>query len=64
MTASKSKLGSSHEISNNIDVTEQIIKAGNILQIPLIDHIIYCEGEYYSIYGDEEKVHEYGKTDL
>ncbi|MCI5584540.1 MAG: JAB domain-containing protein [Lachnospiraceae bacterium] len=49
---------------DDIDVTEQIIKAGNILQIPLIDHIIYCEGEYYSIYGDEEKVHEYGKTDL
>lgn len=32
----------------DIDVTEQIIEAGNLLQIPVIDHIIVSNSDYYS----------------
>lgn len=32
--------------------TDRIIKCGNILDIPLMDHIIYSENNYYSIYDE------------
>lgn len=32
--------------------TDRIINCGNILGIPLMDHIIYAENNYYSIYDE------------
>ncbi len=40
----------------DISITGRIIECGNILDIPLMDHIIYCEGKYYSIYDEMEQV--------
>jgi DNA repair protein RadC len=33
---------------NDIKVTQQLFKAGDILQIPLLDHLVFTETEYYS----------------
>jgi DNA repair protein RadC len=33
---------------NDIKVTQQLFKAGDILQIPLLDHLVFTETHYYS----------------
>jgi len=33
---------------NDIKVTSQLFKAGDILQIPLLDHIVFTKTSYYS----------------
>jgi DNA repair protein RadC len=33
---------------NDITVTTQLFKAGEILQIPLLDHLVFTETHYYS----------------
>lgn len=36
----------------DIKLTDTIINCGNMLDIPLIDHIIFSEEKYYSIYDE------------
>ena len=39
---------------SDIDMTKKIIECGKLLDIPLMDHIIYYENKHYSIYNEEE----------
>jgi DNA repair protein RadC len=39
----------------DIDLTERLMKAGKILDIPIIDHIIFTENKYFS-FADEHLV--------
>lgn len=41
----------------DIAMTNKIIESGEILEIPILDHIIYSEEKSYSIY-DGEEIHE------
>lgn len=36
----------------DMNATDRIIECGNLLDIPLMDHIIYSEDSYYSIYDE------------
>lgn len=36
------------------EITDRIIECGNLLEVPLIDHIIFSEDDYYSIYDEME----------
>lgn len=40
--------GNKNPSSQDIQITEQIKKAGDILNIPLLDHIIITQNDYYS----------------
>ena len=42
--------------NEDIEFTEKLIKTGNIIGIPLIDHIITNGEEYYSFYESKIKV--------
>lgn len=37
------------------DITNRIIECGHLLDIPLMDHIIYSEDNYYSLYDEMDK---------
>ena len=53
--ASKIILFHSHPSNNlnpsqyDIDVTKSLIDVSKIIQIPILDHIIICENDYYSL---------------
>ena len=50
--------GNSTPSKNDIEITKRIKEVGNIIAIPVIDHIIIGYNNYYSI-GQKKKVEEY-----
>ncbi|EHO13816.1 JAB domain-containing protein [Myroides odoratimimus] len=45
--------GNKNPSVQDIEVTEQIKKAGDILNIPLLDHIIITQNDYYSFKSNQ-----------
>jgi len=44
--------GESHPSKEDIDITEQLVKAGKLIDIPVLDHIIVAKNSYFSFKED------------
>ncbi len=45
--------GDNYPSNADIDFTKNIVKAGNLLKIPIVDHIILTENNFFSFYENE-----------